>query len=530
MRPLTVFSFPAILLGGAVLGQVLGHGVASTAERAYSYTGEMAEALSVIESHHVSPPPSKDLLYAAIRGMTDALDPHSNFLTPEFYRDMQERQEGSFYGIGIVISRRANRLTVISPIEGTPAHRMGLHAGDVIAAIEGRPTDEMSMGEAVNLLRGPKGTKVNISVERAGVEGMLAFALTREEIPASGLSARFMLSEDIGYIRIRDFNKATGSEVADALEELKAQGMKKILLDLRDNPGGLLQQAVEVAELFLDRGQEVVHTKGRMYGSTEEFHSRRDSPVAGMPLVVLVNRSSASAAEIVAGAVQDHDRGLVVGERTWGKGLVQSVYGLRDGSGLALTTARYYTPSGRLIQRDYEDVDEYFQKDWDSDEPYAPDPEREKHTDQGRVVYGGGGIGPDVEVKTPRVENRFLIALHQGALFFRFAASRANTHPEAFTKDTLSVDDELFLQFRSFAVEEGIEAEEGDWSEHGGYIGRQLHEQLAAAYFGGEAARLEAAARHDPQVQEAILQLPNAEALLRGKELQLAKKDTDDGA
>jgi carboxyl-terminal processing protease len=232
----------------------------------------------------------------------------------------------------------------------------------------------------------------------------------------------------------------------------------------------------------------------------------------------------------VAGAVQDHDRGLVVGERTWGKGLVQSVYGLRDGSGLALTTARYYTPSGRLIQRDYEDVDEYFQQDWDSDEPYAPDPERERRTDQGRIVYGGGGIGPDVEVKSPRVESRFLIALHQGALFFRFATSHANTHPEAFTKDTLSVDDEILLQFRRFAVEEGVEAEEGEWSEHGGYIGRQLHEQLAAAYFGGEAARLEAAARHDPQVQEAIRQFLNAEAILLGKELQLAKKDTDDGA
>jgi carboxyl-terminal processing protease len=516
-RLLTFSALFAVLAVGAVLGQALGKGVASAAEKSYSFSDTVGEVLAALEERHVAPPPSKDLIYAAIRGMTEALDPHSSFLPPDLYRDMQQKQEGSFYGIGISIAQRNNRLTVVAPIEGTPAHRMGIRAGDVIAVIEGKSTDAMTMDEAVSMLRGPKGTPVSIRVEREGVDGLLDYTLTREEIPTASVSAKFMLSEDAGYVRIRDFTKTTASELSAAVSALQAKGMKNMILDLRGNPGGLLTQSVEVAELFLARGQLVVYTKGRSFGSDERFVTRRDSALRNMPLVVLVNRASASASEIVAGAVQDHDRGLVVGERTWGKGLVQSVFNLRDGSGLALTTAKYYTPSGRLIQRDYEDADLYYMEGFDSEAEPAPDPNQESRTDHGRVVYGGGGIAPDVEVKFPGPgESRYIADLQRKALPFRFAAVHANRHRAKLTTLASSaIADETLLAFRRFAEDEGIAPpDEDEWNARREYVRQILHMELAQALFGTE-AWYEAGALYDPQVKEALRQLPQAAAILK---------------
>lgn len=501
----------ALVLSGSVVGGYFGKSMATTAEKADAYALGMSEILAVVEREHIAPPSSRDILYGSIRGMTDSLDPHSNFLDPSVYRDMQEKQEGSFYGIGIVISRRGGKLTVVAPIEGTPADRLGVRTGDVIVKIEDVVTADLSMNESVNLLRGPKGSDVTITVQREGLEATIDFTITRAEIPSASVSYSFMLDETTGYIKFRDFTKTTTKEVRQALEDLRGQGMTQLLLDLRGNPGGLLSQAVSVSELFLKKGQMIVYTQGRAPGSNEEFYARTEAWSRDLPLIILVSRASASASEIVAGAVQDHDRGLVVGDRTWGKGLVQSVYSLRDGSALALTTAKYFTPSGRLIQRAYDDIDEYYIEGWQKS--IEDDLSREKQTMGGRTVYGGGGISPDIEVLPRDIDVESIGVLRRNSLFFRFGAAYVNTR--GFTGDSLEMTDALIGEFLDFAKTEGVEVPEEETETARPFLNWFIEQEIVSAAQGLEAGtRL--ALTHDYQVEAAMEVFNMAEALLSG--------------
>ena len=322
---------------------------AAREESAYSELRTFTEVLSLVEENYVNPIEQQKLVRGAIHGMLRTLDPHTSYLTPEFYKEMQVETTGRFGGLGIEITIRDDILTVVTPIEDTPAFRVGVKAGDQIMAVEGESTKDMNLQDAVRRLRGEPGSKVKITVRRKGTDKPLDFTIEREIIRIKSVRSQ-LLPEGIGYIRLRSFQGNTGAEVRDALSKLMAQKARGLVFDLRNNPGGLLSQAVEVSDIFLEPGKLVVYTKGRLESQQQRFSSSQRGIGAEIPMVVLVNAGSASASEIVAGALQDLKRAPVLGEKTFGKGSVQTIVPLSDGSGLRLTTALYYTPKGRLIQ------------------------------------------------------------------------------------------------------------------------------------------------------------------------------------
>ena len=309
----------------------------------------LTEVLRQVEKNYVEPQKAKDLIYEAIKGMVRSLDPHSSFMTKEEFRELMAETKGSFSGIGIEITVKDKVLIVVSPIEGTPAYLAGMKAGDKIIKVEGESTLDMSLMEAVKKIRGPEGTQVNLTVFREGEKKPLEFAITRGVIPLKSVRY-FFLTPDIGYVRVSTFQGNTSEDLSKALQELEKDGkMKGMVLDMRNNPGGLLSQAIDVSEMFLDSGI-IVSTKGRTGSHDIEARAHKNSHPRVYPMIVLVNGGSASAAEIVAGALQDNKRAMILGSRTFGKGSVQTILPLSDGSGLRLTTARYYTPSGKSIQ------------------------------------------------------------------------------------------------------------------------------------------------------------------------------------
>ena len=307
------------------------------------------EVLSIVQSQYVDDVGSKDLIYNAIKGTIRGLDPHSAFLDPEMYREMQVETTGTFGGLGIEITLKDDVLTVVAPIDGTPAQRAGIHSGDRIVKIEGISTKDMQLVEAVKRMRGKPGSKVTISIAREGWLEPKEFTLTREQIRVQSVKSQ-ALTPGIGYIRLRQFQEQTASDLENALDKLTKNGtLQGLVLDLRNNPGGLLSSAVEVTEKFLDDSKLVVYTEGRVRNQNMRFVAHPKKPYVGFPLVVLVNHGSASASEIVAGALQDWNRAIVIGTQTFGKGSVQTIIPLSDGSGLRLTTAKYFTPKGRAI-------------------------------------------------------------------------------------------------------------------------------------------------------------------------------------
>lgn len=395
----------------------------------------------------------EDVVYDGIGGMLQVLDPHSNYLDPRSFRHMRERQEGSFFGVGIIISSRNGNITVISPIAGTPAAARGLRAGDVISAVAGNPTEDLTLDEVVDLVRGPEGTTVVLTIERPGFKEPFDVEIERTRIPQTSVRFAFLIEPDIGYIRLSEFSNTSTREVQDAIADLTSQGMKRLIFDLRNNPGGPLDAAVGVSDLFLEGDQLITSTRGRTPENNTTFRAPGNPAGFDGPLVILVNQGSASASEIVAGAVQDHDRGLVLGEVTWGKGLVQTVFTVRD-TGLALTTARYYTPSGRCIQRDYESFIDYVTHRNGNDTSTA----EIYQTDAGRTVLGGGGITPDITIEN-RTLSESMVRFYTVSAFFRFAVEILAGVPEeqygAFAEN-FEVNEELLDEFWTWVVEEEI--------------------------------------------------------------------------
>ncbi len=307
--------------------------------------------LEVVARNYYREVPERDLAYGAIKGMCAALDPHSQFMDEEIYREMKVETEGEFGGLGIEITIRDKFLTVVSPIEDTPAFKAGLRAGDRIVEIEGLSTKDLSLVEAVRKLRGTPGTVARITVMRPSTGAMVPFAITRANIQIQSVKDAKLVTGKVGYVRLTQFQERTGGNLDKALQDLKKRGMRALVLDLRNNPGGLLQVAIEVADKFIGGDRMLVYTKGRLKAQNVEFKSHSAAAYPDCPMVVLVNKGSASGSEIVAGAIQDWGRGIILGETTFGKGSVQSVLPLSDGSALRLTTAKYFTPSGRCIQK-----------------------------------------------------------------------------------------------------------------------------------------------------------------------------------
>ena len=465
----------------------------------------------------------RDLVYSSIQGMLRTLDPHTSFLTPRSYDDMRQRQQRSFFGLGILVSMRNGQLTVISPIEGTPAWRLGMRAGDIISTIEGEPTDTMSLDEAISRLKGPKDTTVNIAIVRRGLDEPLEMAVTRAEIPQTTVRFAYMLRPDIGYIRLTDFSRSTSQEMRDAVEKLSAAGMRQLVLDLRSNGGGLLDQTVDVSGLFVPQESRIVETRGRTRDSDQEFFSSAEQAPIEIPVVVLVNSGTASAAEILAGAIQDHDVGLVVGTPTWGKGLVQTVYNLSYGAGIALTTAKYYTPAGRLIQRDYSSYFDYYTHFNDADAADGDTPAvalegREFRTDLGRPVYGGGGITPDIIVELPETPDGLAVLFTRNA-FFDFAVDYHSQQPVSGLE--WQPPEALLTEFRDWLVAEEIgtsDMREQLFSnpEATEIMERQIHADLLNSAFGPEPSH-KVLAEGDPQIQAALGLLDQAADLLASR-------------
>lgn len=411
-----------------------------------------------------------EVMQAAVEGMLADLDEHSNFLPPVNYEDLMTSTEGEFGGLGISIQVRDHYPTVVSPIEGTPAYYMGVQGGDQIIEIEGESCRDFSSQDAVKRLRGKPGTAVNLTIRRPGTEKPLPLTITRDIIKLESVPYAFMI-DDIGYIGVQNFARTTADEVRAALDKLTAQGARGMILDLRFNPGGLLEAAQQVSELFLPKDKLIVFTKGRLRSQNHSFYSQARGKVYDkVPMIVLINGSSASASEIVSAAIQDHDAGLVVGQPSFGKGSVQTVFRLDEDEALKLTTARYYTPSGRSIHKDrprHPDVDGMAGGDGEEDAegdaggdagdgPLAKDPaEREidRHqlekfyTDAGRVVYGGGGIRPDIEIAQDFLGD-FEVAVERDGALFSFAVDYASKHPQI--PADFQVTDEVFREFATF--------------------------------------------------------------------------------
>ena len=331
------------------LGVLLGKGWERTghATESYEELKTFSEVLTQVQKSYVDETKVKDLVQGAIRGMLSTLDPHSAYMTPEMYKEMQVETKGEFGGVGIQIGVKENRLAVIAPIEGTPAYRAGVKAGDFITKVNDETTKDLTLMDAVQKMRGPKGSKVNLTIQREGTPEPLQFTLVRDTIKIESVKSKVL--DNIGYVRLTQFQESTGRDLSKVLKQFKEQNLQSTILDLRNNPGGLLTAAVEVSEQFLPGGKLVVYTKGRE-SKKDEWIAKGKDQMDDSPMIVLVNEGSASASEIVAGALQDYGRAVIVGTTSFGKGSVQTILPLGDGSGLRLTTAKYYTPKGRSIQ------------------------------------------------------------------------------------------------------------------------------------------------------------------------------------
>jgi carboxyl-terminal processing protease len=347
----TVLVITTVFLIGVLIGSGQSQKVSALSNSMYEDLKVFTDVLSLIQKDYVEETKSKDLVNGAIKGMLETLDPHSSFMPPNMFKEMQEETKGRFEGLGIEITLREGVLTVVSPIEDTPAFKAGILAGDQILKIDGESTKNFTLMDSVKRLRGPRGTKVTITIMREGFTKPKEFTLVRDVIPVRSVRHE-LLEKNYGYIRLSQFQEKTDGEfekAVKALEEESKGSLKGLVLDLRNNPGGLLDQAVKISDRFIDSGL-IVSVEGRKEDQKLKFYAHPDGNLARYPLIVLVNGGSASGAEIVAGAIQDHGRGILVGTQTFGKGSVQTIIPLKDGSGLRLTTARYYTPNGRSIQ------------------------------------------------------------------------------------------------------------------------------------------------------------------------------------
>lgn len=545
-----------ILLASTLAGGLFGGRALAGPSRMAEHLRLYSALIGAIEQSYVDDVGSERLVASSIREMLRTLDPHSNFLETKEYSTLQERQKGSYYGLGITVQSIDGAITVVSPFEGTPAFRLGIRAGDIISRIEEEDARGMSIDDAVKRLRGPKGSTVRITIVRQGYSNPLEFTVVRDQIPLHSVPYSFMATPRTGYVRLQDFNETTAcrpfdgpdckKELEIALGALEKQGATSFILDIRDNPGGLLDQSFAVSNLFLRKGQLVVYTRGRTKRDESNYVTETEGRFANVPLVVLVSRHSASASEIVAGALQDHDRALIVGETTFGKGLVQTIMPLRNvrGYALALTTARYYTPSGRSIQRDYDQTaleDYVAPRDRKPCDQIGGDA---KLTDAGRKVFGGDGIAPDYCVE-PEATSKLLSRLVARQAFLGFShrfesaevatgseiagtGSRSSAAAEQVRRigRDFSADARTLDQFRDYLRSEKIPFEESEFEGQKEAIARRIQTEVLLQAFGeGEARRRTLS--WDVQVRRALEVVPRAEQLLRDPQRFVAEREEE---
>jgi carboxyl-terminal processing protease len=516
-----------VLAVSAILGGLYGPSVRATAagqndmqDSVKSFT----HVLSVVERNYADPVDSDKVIYdGAIPGMLRVLDPHSNFFDPKQYALFKEEQEGKYYGVGMTVQQRENQTVVLSPFVGSPAYKAGIRPGDIIQKVDGKSCDGLTTTEVADMLKGAKGTVVHISLGREGWDKPIEVTVTRDEIPRPGVEYYTMVKPGIGYVRVTTFNETTDSDLAEALKQLDVSKLDGLIIDLRNNGGGLLNQAVGMADMFLDKNEIVVSHRGRA-SQERRYYAVRGNQGIEVPVIVLINGQSASASEIVSGAIQDHDRGLIVGETSFGKGLVQTQFPLSQDTALLLTTARYYTPSGRLIQRDYKNISLY-------DYHYNPQPPKKpevKLTDSGRQVYGGGGITPDDVVAAPKPDD-FQQMLYRRGVFYsqqqgvgdftRFYLGEKPT----ITKDFVTNED-VIAQFKKYLDQQKIKYTEQDIQANLTWLKWQIKREVFTSYFGltdGYKVELQ----DDPQLEKAIEMVPQSRALYQNARKILAERE-----
>jgi carboxyl-terminal processing protease len=523
-RPLPAVLF-AILVS-ALVGGFFGRSALATDDKVPEHYRAFTAALNAIETSYIDKVDSDNVVYGAVRGMLGTLDPHSSFFSPKEYAQMRERQEGRYYGIGVSIQAIDGDITAMQVFEQSPAYKKGVRRGDVLANVAGEDTKGWTVDQAMHKLRGAKGTTVYVGVKRRGYSEMIKFELVRDEVYIPTVPAYFMIDDTTGYIRMQDFGENTDRDVKHALRDLSSKGMKRLLFDIRGNPGGPLDQAIKVSNEFLPKGKMIVYTRGRVPNSDQDYRATEESEFTEMPIVALVNRNSASAAEIVSGALQDHDRAYLVGETTFGKALVQSVYRISGGAGLALTTAHYYTPSGRIIQRPWDaSFDEYLSytlRDQDANKPHNPSDL--KHTDSGRPVYAGGGIEPDKRVAGPLEGfnpgrfGRMLVARGEFASYAqKYAAegdmrvTQASTNRKL-VKRNFVVDEAMAADFKEQMKTDKLRMDDEAFAKDAEFIKAMIRFEIDNAVFGIADAR-----RHliavDPQAQMALTMFGEAQKL-----------------
>jgi carboxyl-terminal processing protease len=518
----------AILLS-AIAGGVFGSRALARQDEVGQQYRVFTSAIDAIEKEYLDDVPSDRLIYSAIDGMLHTLDPHSSFFDPKSYAQMRERQEGRYYGLGITIQAIDGDITVMSIFEGSPAYKKGLRRGDILAKVGDLDMKGWTTDQAVKKLKGPKGTLVNVSIKRRGYDGLINMDVVRDEVNITTVQAAFMIDKETGYVKLDQFTETSDRELGDALQKLNANGMKRLVFDLRENPGGALDQAIRIANRFLPRGDLIVYTHGRVQNANQKYVATESSDYTHLPVVTLVNRNSASASEIVSGALQDHDRALIVGETTFGKALVQSVYPISEQAGVAVTTGRYYTPSGRLIQRPWDGTfDEYLTytlRDQTSAERQHKASDL-KLTDAGRKVYSGGGIEPDkfvvgagMEGFNPTRFGRLLFARQEFANFadqFRAEGdtrfSDANKNKKPISRGFV-VDDKMIADFKSALAARKVKIDEESFVKDDTFIRAMIHFEIDRTLFNMEEARRNLIGK-DPQAQFALAQFSEAEHLM----------------
>ena len=487
---------------------------------------DFGNALLVANDHYAGQIDFSKLNKSAILGMLHTLDPHSNYFDPKEWEKVQQDQRSRYSGIGSTIAPRNDKVYIVSPFDGTPAYRGGVRYGDQIVEINGENTENWTSLQVSQKLIGPEGTSVTVKVTRLGSSQPLEFKFTREAVRLDSVTNYYMAGNGVGYIDFeRGFFVTSYDEIRTALADLQKQGMTSLILDLRNNPGGLVDQAKKITNLFLYRGQPIVTLRGRpnIFPTREEVATNTTPET--FPIVVLINSRSASASEIVAGALQDHDRAVIVGENSFGKGLVQSVFPLSDGSGLWLVTGHFYTPSGRLIQREYANRSfyDYYLKRGDKDAVQTSD---EKRTDTGRTVYGGGGIQPDTLVKFPTHEIelqrvwveplfQFTRTLVAGQIpgFAEFKIDKVCDHKHRLAASDYPISDKVLVAFKTFLrAHKELKADESRVDKDADWLKRRIRYDVAIAAFGEENARA-ALADGDVQLQRSIAELPKAKSL-----------------
>ncbi len=512
-----------------------------SADNIYEQIQKFGDVLSFTEKNYVEPVEVSKLTEAAINGMLNTLDPHSVYIPAKQFERVTDEFSGRFEGIGVSFRVLNDTITVMEPVGGGPSARLGILSNDRIVGIDDSSAIGFTDNQVMKSLRGPKGTKVKVTIVRPGVRDRLNFVITRDVIPVTSLSASMMLNDEVGYVKLDRFAATTADEIAKALTKLKSEGMKRLVLDLRDNGGGYLEEAVRVVDLFLDGGtkdhpHKIVYTKARRPELEDAYFARNGDPYEKLPLIVMINHASASASEIVAGAIQDWDRGLIVGETSFGKGLVQRQISLSDGSAFRITIARYYTPSGRLIQRPYEGKDktayqmEPFQKKEQEGEnvEHTHDASEDSlgpsyKTAGGRPVRGGGGIIPDYVV-TGGTATKLLLDIFRRNLFFDYAKEYSEGQGlslrETYKSDLggfkkgFEISDDMMTKFMKYVEGKGVVVDKKDLDTDLVFVKARLKGAIANVLFGYEGL-VSVLLDVDPQIQKALTLFPEAEKIAK---------------